>query len=347
MPLFLVPCLIMLFSISATSQQFPRLPTEQRLTHLQPPDGPIRVVLDTDTYNEIDDQFAVVYALFSPERLQVEAIYAAPFLNNRSESAGDGMEKSYEEILRLLDRTGTSPEGLVHRGSDAFLSDYNEPIESEATRDLIERAMSSDEPLYVLTIGAPTNIASALLIEPRLVEKIVVVWLGGKGLDWPYASEFNLQQDMLSSKVLFDSGVPLVQIPTQPVSSHLLITLPEAESYLKGKGAIADYLLKILQDYPKEHNSDEYAWSKVIWDISAIGYVINPAWFQTELRSTPILTDQQTYSVDHHRPLYRVATYLERDRIFGDLFQKIEDKTHLENGAKIYYELHKNNKINS
>ena len=67
---------------------------------LKPPaKRPVRMVLDTDTYNEIDDQFAVVYALISPE-LDVQAVYAAPFHNNRSSGPGDGMEKSYEEILR-------------------------------------------------------------------------------------------------------------------------------------------------------------------------------------------------------------------------------------------------------
>jgi len=48
------------------------------------------MVLDTDTYNEVDDQFAVVYALRSPERLRVEALYAAPFHNDRSSGPADG-----------------------------------------------------------------------------------------------------------------------------------------------------------------------------------------------------------------------------------------------------------------
>ena len=56
------------------------------------------MVLDTDTYNEIDDQFALVYALLSPERLNVEAIYAAPFHNKRSQGPEDGMHRSYDEI---------------------------------------------------------------------------------------------------------------------------------------------------------------------------------------------------------------------------------------------------------
>ncbi|MGB3584915.1 MAG: nucleoside hydrolase [Tunicatimonas sp.] len=317
---------LLLFSIPVFAQQFPLLPVAQRIDRLSPPETPLRVVIDTDTYNEIDDQFAVVYALFSPEQLTVEAIYAAPFKNHRSKSAGEGMEKSYEEILRLLKRTQTPVEGFVYRGSNEFLLNTEEPVESEAAQDLIDRAMSSDEPLYVLTLGAPTNVASAILMEPSIREKIVVVWLGGKGLNWPSANEFNLKQDVLSSQVMFDSGVPLVQIPTQPVTSHLLLSIPEAEKYLKGQGDIGDYLLEIFSQYPTEVDADEYAWSKVVWDISAVAYAINPNWFQSELRATPILTDEKTYSFDNRRPLYRTVTYLNRDKIFGDMFRKIEQQ---------------------
>ena len=303
-----------------SAQQFPSLPEEQLLQRLQVPSGKVNIVLDTDTYNEIDDQFAVVYALLSPEQLTVEAIYAAPFLNDRSTSAAEGMEKSHEEILRLLDNMNRPAEGLVYKGSAGFLQSLDQPLESDAARDLIQRAQAAEEPLYVVAVGAPTNVASALLMEPSIVNKIVVVWLGGKGLDWPTAREFNLQQDLLASQVLFDSGVPLIQLPTQPVTSHLLTTVPEVETYLQGKGKIGDYLVKIFKDYHQDH----YAWSKVIWDISAIAYLIDPSWFITEVRHAPILTDQITYSFDSRRHWYRVATYVQRDPIYKDLFQKVE-----------------------
>ncbi|MCP3444441.1 hypothetical protein [Bradyrhizobium sp. CCGUVB14] len=87
-----------------------------RLKLLTSPAGRLRVVLDTDTYNEIDDQFALVQMLLSPERFDVEAIYAAPFFNARADSPGHGMELSYQEILRLLERLNVAPDGLVHRG---------------------------------------------------------------------------------------------------------------------------------------------------------------------------------------------------------------------------------------
>ncbi|MEM8663382.1 MAG: nucleoside hydrolase, partial [Pseudomonadota bacterium] len=96
---------------------------EARLKLLEPPSGdkPIRVVLDTDTYNEIDDQFAVVQMMLSRDRLNVEAIYAAPFLNERAETPGRGMELSYEEIFRILDRLGVSGDGLAHRGVSEYV----------------------------------------------------------------------------------------------------------------------------------------------------------------------------------------------------------------------------------
>jgi purine nucleosidase len=330
---FFLLAFLLFTSINSFSQDFPKIPEQVLLQKLQPPAGKLSVVIDTDTYNEIDDQFAVVYALYSADQLDVQAIYAAPFFNDRSSGAGDGMSKSYDEILTLLEKMGREPGGFVFRGSESFLESRDKPLQSDAARDLVKKAMAAEETLYVLTLGAPTNVASAILMEPEIIKKIVVVWLGGKGLDWRTASEFNLYQDLLSSQVLFDSGVPLIQLPTNPVTSHLLTTVPEVETYLKGQGAIGDYLFEIFKAYHDDH----FAWSKVIWDISAIAYAINPGWFSTEIRHSPILTDQVTYSFDHTRHFYRVATALDRDGIFGDMFRKIRENnkgaTH-RNGGK-------------
>ena len=79
---------------------------EQRIKNLAVPSGKVDVVLDTDAYNEIDDQFAFAYLLKSKEKANVTAIYAAPFHNTRSVGPLDGMEKSYDEILKLLELTG-------------------------------------------------------------------------------------------------------------------------------------------------------------------------------------------------------------------------------------------------
>ena len=300
---------------------FPDVPEATRCERLRPPAGRVRVVVDTDTYNEIDDQFAVVYALLSPQQLQVEALCAAPFHNDRSSGPADGMEKSYQEILRLLARLDVSPDAFVFRGATDYLRDSETPSESEAARELVRRAMSGDsDPLYVVAIGAITNVASALLMEPKLVERIVVVWLGGQPLHWPTAREFNLQQDPAASRLILDCGVPLVHIPCSGVASHLLTTVAEIERYVQGRGAIGNYLAEIFKSY----HADHFAWSKVIWDIACVGYLINPSWLPTEVVHSPILTDQLTWSVDRSRHMIRFATYVDRDSIFRDLFGKLD-----------------------
>ena len=91
---------------------------EQYLKNLSVPQGPVDVVIDTDTYNEIDDQFAVSYLIRSGEKLHTKAVYAAPFFNENSTSPGDGMERSYQEILKLFALLNLTEEDIpVFRGS--------------------------------------------------------------------------------------------------------------------------------------------------------------------------------------------------------------------------------------
>ncbi len=133
----IVLLLLVTLSAAALAQDYPKISEPQRLKMLNPPtERPTQMVLDTDTFNEIDDQFAVVYALISPE-LNVQAIYAAPFHNSRSSGPGDGMEKSYEEIERILSRLDRSPNGFAFKGSTRYLDPKN-PEASPATRDLIQ-----------------------------------------------------------------------------------------------------------------------------------------------------------------------------------------------------------------
>lgn len=319
----LVLSIFSLLSISMmlAAQNYPKLDEAFRLNQLEPPTGKIRMVLDTDTYNEVDDQFALAYAWLSKEKIDLEAVYAAPFHNNRSEGPADGMEKSYQEILRLLNMLGQSPEGYAFRGSDQYLADVSKPIRSEAALDLIAKAMESSpaNPLYVVPVGCITNIASAILIEPKIIENIVVVWLGGNGLNWPHQKEFNLMQDVLAAQVVFNSGVPFVVMPCRPVVSHFHTTLPELKHYLEGKNELSDYLYNIVVEY----SGGRDAYSKVIWDVTAVAWLVNPGWIKTNLVHSPVLTDQVTYSVDQSRHFIRIAEELNRDAIFRDLFNKL------------------------
>lgn len=296
-------------------------PEDERIRKLTIPGGKIDMVLDTDTYNEVDDQFALSYALLSPDRLNVQAVYAAPFFNDRSTDAGDGMEKSHAEIQRLLRIFKKPTDNFVFRGSRTFLHDSKTPVDSPAARDLIAKALSrSDEnPLYVVAIGAITNIASAILLQPEITGKIVVIWLGGHPTSYPTAREFNLSQDVYAARVILNSGVPLILVPCHGVASHLLTSVPEMETCLKGKNALCDALFELFASYSDDH----FAWNKEIWDVSAIAMLINPEWLPTKLVHTPMLTDDSYWAFDERRHMMREAYFCERNPIMKDLFSKL------------------------
>ena len=213
--------------------EWPKMDEKTRMERLEIRSGRVDMVLDTDTYNEVDDQFALCYSLLSPERVNLQAVYAAPFHNNRSSGPEDGMEKSYDEIVRLLGTVNVPGKDFVFKGSRSYLPDKNTPVDSPAARDLVARAMArpDGDPLYVAAIGCITDVASALIMEPKLVEKIVVVWLAGHEFSWPHTREFNMMQDIPASQIILDSGVPLVLVPCMGVASHLTASTWELDAH--------------------------------------------------------------------------------------------------------------------
>lgn len=310
------------------------LTEEQRRARLAPLPGRVDMVLDTDTYNEIDDQFALVYAMLSPERIDLQAVYAAPFHNDRSTGPEQGMVKSHAEILEVFARLNRSPKGMVFEGSRKWLKDSPGPVDSPAARDLVAKAMARDPkgpPLYVTAIGAITNVASAILLEPRIVERIVVVWLGAHPHYWHHNWEFNCQQDLPASQLVFDCGVPLVHMPCQNVAQKLRTTVSEMRQYVAGRGAIGDFLFARFAEYEEyetkhkmKHNAGRpIAYCKEIWDVATVAWIVDPAWAPGHLCPSPILSERMTWSHDPSRHTIFVADDLNRDAIFGDLFHRL------------------------
>lgn len=298
---------------------------EQRLRNLECPEGPLDLVIDSDTYNEIDDQFAIAYAIHAPEKIRVQALYAAPFYNEHSTGPADGMEKSFREIHKLLELSGQ--EYPVFRGAPAYLADELHPVISDAAADLVSRAMgyTPERPLYVVSIGAITNIASALLMKPEISERIVIVWLGGNALHWPDNAEFNCKQDVAAARVVMNSGAPLVLLPCMGVVSAFTTTGPELEYWLRGKGALCDYLIDHTIAEAESYAKGK-VWSRVIWDVTAVGWLLNDGQrlMLDGLTPTPIPEYAHRYFQDPSRPPCRMVYHIHRDALLADLFQHIQ-----------------------
>lgn len=295
------------------------------IEQLKKPQGKIDVVLDTDTYNEIDDQYALAYLIKSDEKLNLKAIYAAPFSNKKCATPGEGMEKSYEEIMRILTLMERDDlKETVRKGSTQYLEDEQTPVLSEAAEDLVERAMqyTPENPLYVIAIAAITNVASAILMKPEIKERIVVVWLGGQAHWWPENWEFNLSQDICAARVLFGCGVPVVQLPCMGVVSNFRVSGPELIYHLKGKNRLCDYLVDVTT---KEAISDggNVTWSRPIWDVTAVAWLLDERFEKDCLVHSPVPEFDDRYAFNNTNHFIKYVYHIERDQLLEDLISKL------------------------
>jgi inosine-uridine nucleoside N-ribohydrolase len=312
-------------SVSVNQDEFDVQENTSILKRLEKPKDRIDAVIDTDTYNEIDDQYALAYLINSGEKIDLKAIYAAPFKTYRCSGPGDGMEKSYREIfnvLKLMEREDL--DGIVHCGSTTYLENETAPVISDAARDLAQRAMaySPENPLYVVGIATITNVASALLLNPEIRNRIVIVWLGGNALNWPTNNEFNMTQDIAAARIVFGSKVPLVQLPCMGVVSAFSTSGPELEAHLKGKNRLCDYLLDTTFNEATACGGGA-VWSRPIWDVTAVGWLLDGDFIYDRIAHAPIPEYSDRYSFSDNRHFYKYVYHIQRDNLFADLFRKL------------------------
>ena len=118
----------------------------------------INVILDTDTYNECDDQFALAYLIKSQDMFNIEAITVAPYSHTKRDvKVKDGQELSYNEILKICNWLNFDTNNKVFKGSmDYIQNGYDE--KNDAVNKIIEIALKNNK-TYILGIGDITNIA--------------------------------------------------------------------------------------------------------------------------------------------------------------------------------------------
>ena len=357
--------------------KFPKLSNEKILLNLSNPFGKNKLILDTDTANEIDDQFALAWTLLSGDKINLLGVTAEPYsfqhhkeelleafniikekkeiskdninlVNNYSDwvngliesnihpndiyfdTPKEGVEKSYLEIIKVFDKLKIPHEGKAFRGSDQYLSSFDKPLITESSEFIVKSCLQyPDEKIYVCAIGCLTNIASALLMEPKIINNLIVVWTSG----FPTHSinnnshSFNLVQDVLSSQLLFECGVANVYLPGYNVGAQLTLSLPDMKEFVKGRGDIGNYLYELYTNNPlhKQRGVIDQTWRTwVIWDVITIAWMIDASWVPSHIVSSPVLNDELYWKRNNESHPMREAYGVNRDAIFHDFFTKID-----------------------
>lgn len=247
-------------------------------------------------------------------------------------SPAEGVDLSVAETYRVFEAAGVDAEGLVFRGADRYMVDQQTPVASEGVDRIVELARAADDFVYVVAIGCITNVASALLLAPDIVDKIVVIWTSGYPSTDHRSNKpsLNLVQDACATRVVLESGVPYVYMPGFLIGQQLTVSQPEMHEWVRGTGPLGDLLVDLYDNNRLHHMlgiDGHFARTWVIWDLICLAWLIDPALVPTVLRPTPALAEDLCWDVHdaENKPLMREAIGVNRDGIFRDLFTRLRE----------------------
>lgn len=297
----------------------------------------IRVIIDTDAGIETDDDYAIVYALISP-KMVVKGIVAEHFNDMRGEGS---MEESYREIATVLDHMGLKDKVPFYRGSPKPMGTEGCDPNAEGIDFIIEEAMRDDPmPLYFLGMGPITNLALALQREPRIADKMSVIWVGGGQMPGGF-TEFNLNNDIQAANYVMSGTIPVSCVQTECYNG-MKVGLSTLQTKVKPCGEIGEYLFQQLvdrlYDYIKlaMNANPDYCENETVqagmplgesWylaDVAAVAVALEPHNFMMKVVPAQLaLGNNIVIGNPKVRPI-TVYDALSYNYIFDDFFSKLE-----------------------
>ena len=294
-----------------------------------------RVILDSDANNELDDQHAIAYTLFSGNDFVVEGITV-----NRTRNGGP-VAKHREEAERVVKLCGLDGKIKVYTGADGnfdqIKDDVNKPEfdGSEAVDFIIQRAhVASDKKLVLLPVGKLTNIALALKKDPSIASKIRIVWLGS---NYPEPGEYNQDNDLPSINYILDCDVPfeiaLVRYGKPSGTDAVRASLEEIKQKMPGLGPHIDKPVtgrhggefSTFGDYSVDLFVKMGHESRALFDMAAVAVVKDTGWGSTRTIPAPIL-DGKNWK---ERPdnLHRITLWenFDKEKIMADYYSTMQN----------------------
>ena len=324
-------CLLLAGSLRSLGQEAPH-PVAPRL----------RVIVDNDFSGDPDGLFQLAHLLLSPS-VEVRAIIGSHLKVgdgfDPSATQADNAARKAREVVALLKMTGRVP---VLAGANLGMRNDSTPIRSAGVDFIIKEALRTDTqlPLYVLCGAGLTEIASAVLTDPRITGRLTLVWIGGpeylgRALPPPHgtALEYNLGIDIAAARAVFNrTRLPLWQVPRNAYRQALL-PYSQLLTKVRPRGKIGAYLSSSVESLmarlPQYHlNIGE---TYILGDSPLVlltalqsSFEADPSSSEYTVELAPRLNAQCTYEVNPAGRPIRVYQRLDIGLLFNDFFAKLE-----------------------
>lgn len=301
----------------------------------------IKILIDTDANNELDDQHALAYAFLNDEVFDVIGVT----VNNTRN--GYGIQGQYDEAERIIQLFNLDGKVPLYIGADKSYEEIAPTVNQSdfdgkpAVDFIIKEAMKvTGEKLILVPVGKLTNIALAFKKEPKIIDKVRVVWLGA---NYPAPGEYNLVNDISSVNPVLESGAEFEMVTVrygEPSGTAAVRVSPnEVETYLKGKGPVSKHT--ITGRHGGEFNSfGNYAANlfehadmygnppgRSLFDMAAVAIIKNENWGEKKEIPTPKLVGEEWIDQPENQNRIFIWENFDRDAIVKDLFDLMEKNT--------------------
>ena len=294
----------------------------------------LRVIIDSDANNELDDQHAIAYTLFSGDAFDVEGVTV-----NRTRSGGP-VANHRKEAERIVKLCGLDEKIKVYTGAEKNFDDIKDKVGdetfdgSEAVNFIIERAHAcKDRKLVLIPVGKLTNIALALKKDPSIASKVRIVWLGS---NYPDPGEYNQDNDIPSVNYVLNCNVPfeiaLVRYGKPSGTDAVRASLKEIKARMPGLGpriekpvigrhggefsTFGDYSVNLFVKMGHE--------SRALFDMAAVAVVKNPLWASTKTIPAPILEGKNWKERPDNKRRITLWENFDRDAIMADFYHTMQ-----------------------
>jgi hypothetical protein len=299
----------------------------------------IKILIDTDANNELDDQHALAYAFLNNNVFDIVGVTVNNTIN------GEGIQGHFDEAMRIIQLFNLKNEIPLKKGAVGLYSEIvphiNEPDFDghEAVNFIISEAKKAkDKKLILLPVGKLTNIALALEKAPEIIDNVKVVWLGA---NYPEPGEYNLVNDTTSVNPVIESGVEFEMVTVRygkpSGTAAVTVTPNEIKEHVAGKGPIAknpvtgrhggefsnfgDYSVNLFEHIDLHGNPP----SRALFDMAAVAIVKNPNWAEKKTIPAPQLKGKAWVDQPENNIKIVIWENFDRDAIVNDFFNLLEE----------------------
>ncbi len=271
----------------------------------------LKIIIDADTANEIDDLFAIIRALGEP-RFELLGITSAQFHTSPYATTNTALESQEmnEALINLIPKYQVP----IIIGNPFPLENNKTPQTSEASQFIINQAkiLPKEKKLHLVILGSCTNVASALLEAPEIKSKLMIYYIGfwhDPVKNTYNKNEFNTNNDTIATNFLLNYEDLNLRVMSATTSQYLVFE--KAITFEKlGNNALGKYIKDRWESYERwwtKNDLEKKRW--IMWDLAIIQALVHPEWtkiksFKTPLENRPreiqIYTDIDTLKIQEN-----------------------------------------------